>query len=260
MMVRGDAKKMSTEFVRGGTFTKYGTSMYVGIGVPIPILNLGLVKKTAIRDEDIITDIVDYGVPRRERPKLGKVSYATLKSGEVTINDRKVKVTSLSSLKTARKIATTLKKWIDNGEFFLSTPVQTLPTDTVCDAMRQTGEVTFVGTVAQEAVTCGVNEDIKAVAQRIISKSVNHVVVTDSNGEIKGMVTSWDVTRAVAEGKTKLKDIITKKVFTTKPNVSLEEASRKMAQNHISALPVIDQNKNVVGLITSEDISKLRGR
>ena len=107
---------------------------------------------------------------------------------------------------------------------------------------------------------CGVDEDIKAVAKRIISESINHVVVTDSTGQIKGMVTSWDLTRAVSEGKTKLTDIITKKVFTTKPEETLEAASRKMAAHHISALPVIDREKKVVGLITSEDIAKLRGR
>jgi len=260
IMVRGDCKKMSPEFISGGAFTKYGTSLYVGIGIPIPILNEGLAKKTALRDEEILTDIVDYGVPRRGQPKLGKVNYATLKSGEVTINDRKIKVSSLSSLKKARKIAETLKSWIENGTFYLSAPAETLPTDSVCNPMKQTDEITFVNSVAHAAVTCNVDEDIKAVAQRIISKSVNHVVVTDNSGEIKGMVTSWDITRAVAEGKSKLVDIITKKVFTTRPDASLEEASRKMALHHISALPVVDRDKNVVGLITSEDISKLRGR
>jgi CBS domain-containing protein len=251
---------MSPEFIRGGSFTKYGTSLYVGMGIPIPLLNEGLAKKTSLRDEEIFTDIVDYGVPRRGRPKLGKVSYATLKSGEVTINDRRIKVSSLSSLKKARKITETLKSWIENGTFYLSAPVETLPTDSVCNPMRQSDEITFVNSVAHEAVTCGVDEDIQAVAQRIISKSVNHVVVTNKSGEIKGMVTSWDVTRAVAEGKTELVDIITKKVFTTRPEESLEEASRKMAQHHISALPVVDHDKKVVGLITSEDIAKLRGR
>ena len=260
MMVRGDCKQMSPEFIRGGAFTKYGTSLYVGIGVPIPILNKGLAKKTALRDEEIFTDIVDYGVPRRDRPKLGKVSYATLKSGEVTINNRKVKVSSLSSLKKAKKIAATLKSWIENGTFYLSAPAETLPTSSVCNPMRQSDEIILVSSVAQEAVTCSVDEDIKAVAQRIISKSVNHVVVTDNSGAIKGMVTSWDVTRAVAEGKSRLVDIITKKVFTIRPEESLEVASRTLAQHHISALPVVDRDKNVVGLITSEDIAKLRGR
>jgi uncharacterized protein (DUF39 family)/CBS domain-containing protein len=260
LMVRGDCKNMSPEFIRGGAFTKYGTSMYVGMGIPIPILNEGLAKKTALRDEEIFTDIVDYGVPRRGRPKLGKVSYATLKSGEVTINDRQIKVSSLSSLKKARKIAATLKSWIENGTFYLSAPAESLPTNSVCNAMRQSKEITLVSSVAHKAVTCRVDENIKTVAQRIISKSVNHVVVTDKNGEIKGMVTSWDLTRAVAEGKTELADIITKKVFTTTPEETVEAASRKLAAHHISALPVVDHKKKVVGLITSEDISKLRGR
>jgi len=259
-MVRGDCKQMSPEFIRGGSFTKYGTSLYVGIGIPIPLLNEGLAKKTSLRDEEIFTDIVDYGVPRRDRPKLGKVNYATLKSGEVTINDRRIKVSSLSSLKKARKIAETLKSWIENGTFYLSAPVETLPIDSACNPMRQSDEIILVKSVIQEAVTCGVDEDIKAVAQRIISKSVNHVVVTNKNGEIKGLVTSWDVTRAVAEGKSKLAEIITKKVFTTSLDESLEVASRKLAQHHISALPVVDHDKKVVGLITSEDISRLRGR
>jgi len=260
MMVRGDCKQMTSEFIRGGAFTKYGTSLYVGIGVPIPILNEGLAKKTSLRDEEIFTDIVDYGVARRGRPKLGKVSYTTLKSGEMIINDRKIKVSSLSSLKTARKIAETLKSWIENGTFYLSAPAESLPTDSVCKPMRQSDAIIFVNSVAHKAVTCRVDEGIKAVAQRIISESVNHVVVTDNSGEIKGLVTSWDVTRAVAEGKTELVDIITKKVFTTRPEESLEAASRKMAQHHISALPVVDHEKNIVGLITSEDIAKLRGR
>jgi len=260
IMVRGDCKQMSPEFISGGAFTKYGTSLYVGMGIPIPILNKGLAKKTSLRDEEIFTDIIDYGVPRRGRPKLGKVSYATLKAGEVTINDRKVKVSSMSSLKKAKKIAGILKSWIENGTFYLSAPSETLPTNSVCNSMKQAGEITFVSSVAQAAVTCSVDEDIKAVAQRIISKSVNHVVVTDESGALKGIVTSWDVTRAIAEGKSRLADIITKKVFTTRPEESLEEASRKLAQHHISALPVIDRDKKVVGLITSEDIAKLRGR
>jgi uncharacterized protein (DUF39 family)/CBS domain-containing protein len=260
LMVRGDCKQMSPEFIGGGAFTKYGTSLYVGMGVPIPLLNIGLAKKTALRDDEILTDIVDYGVPRRSRPKLGKVSYATLKSGEVTINDRKIKVSSLSSLKKARKISEKLKSWIENGSFFLSAPAESLPTDSVCNVMRQSKEIAFVSSVFHEAVTCRVDEEIKAVAQRIISKSVNHVIVTDKLGEIKGIVTSWDLTRAIAEGKSRLADVITKRVFTTRPEETLEEASRKMAQHHISALPVLDHEKKVVGLITSEDISKLRGR
>ncbi|MGB9926106.1 MAG: homocysteine biosynthesis protein [Candidatus Bathyarchaeales archaeon] len=260
IMVRGDAKKMSPEFLRGASFTRYGTTLYVGIGIPIPILNLGLAKKTAIRDEEIFTNVVDYGVPRRNRPVLGRVSYKELKSGSITVGDKRIRVSSLSSLKTARKIAATLKKWIEEGEFYLTAPVERLPLDTVFKPMRQTEEVSFVANVMQKAITCKENEALQAVAERIVTRSVNHIVMVDDNGKLTGIVTSWDITRALAHGKTALADIVTRRVITAKLDEPLETASKRMAQHNISALPVIDNERKVLGIVTAEDVSKLLGR
>mgnify|MGYP005840168277 CR=1 FL=1 len=260
IMVRGDAKKMNPEFLRGASFTRYGTTLYVGLGIPIPILNEGLAKKTAIRDEEIFTNVVDYSVPRRDRPKLAKVSYKELKSGAITVGDKRIRVSSLSSLKTARKIAGTLKSWIENGEFYLTTPVERLPLDTVFRPMRQTEEVSFVANVMQKAVTCSESEAVQAIAERIVTRSVNHIVVVDSNGKLTGIVTSWDITRALAQNKKALADIVTRRVITAKPDEPLETASKRMAQHNISALPVIDNEKRVLGIVTAEDVSKLLGR
>ncbi len=140
LMVKGDAKNMSPEYIRGASFTKYGPSLYVGLGIPIPILNTGIVEKVAVRDRDIPTGVVDYGVPSRNRPTLRETNYEELKSGKVEINDRSVKVTSLSSLKQAHKISSELKKWIDEGKFTLTSPVERLPTDTPIKPMKQLKE------------------------------------------------------------------------------------------------------------------------
>ena len=126
--------------------------------------------------------------------------------------------------------------------------------------MRQTEEIPFVVSVMHPAVTCTENEEIQAIAHRIVTKSVNHIVVIDNSGKLKGIVTSWDVTRAMAEGKKALADIETQHVFTAKPDEPLEVASKRMAQHNISALPVIDIEKKVLGIVTSEDVSKLLGR
>ncbi len=259
IMVRGDAKRMNPDFLRGASFTRYGTTLYVGIGIPIPILNEGLVRKTAIRDEEILTDIVDYGIPRRDRPKLGVVSYKELKSGLISIGDKQIRVSPLSSLKTASKIAETLKTWIENASFYLSAPVEQLPTDTVLKPMKQTEETAFVNSVMHDAVTCKENEEVDTVAKQIITSQVNHIVVVDDHEKLRGIITSWDITKAVAEEERKLAEIITRKVVSTTPNESLEVASRKMAQHDVSALPVIDNARKVLGIITSEDISKLLG-
>jgi L-aspartate semialdehyde sulfurtransferase len=259
LMVRGNAKKMSGEYLRGASFTRYGTTLYLGLGIPIPILNEGLAKKTSIRDEEIFTNVVDYGVPRRDRPKLQKVSYKELKSGSINVCDKKIRVSSLSSLKTARKVATTLKDWIEQGEFFLTAPAERLPLDSVFRPMKQT-EIAFVANVMQKAVTCKENDEISSVAKRIVTKSVNHIIIVDDAGKLGGIVTSWDITRALAEGKTSLADIFTRRVFTSKPDEPLEVASKRMAEHNISALPVIDAEKKVLGIVTSEDVSKLLGR
>jgi uncharacterized protein (DUF39 family)/predicted transcriptional regulator len=260
IMVRGDAKKMSPEFLRGASFTRYGTTLYVGLGIPIPILNEGLAKKTAIQDEEIFTNVVDYGVPRKNRPKLAEVSYKELKSGSVTVNDQRIRVSSLSSLKTARKIAETLKSWIRHGEFFLTAPVERLPVDSVFKPMPQTEETSFVANVMQEAVTCSESEEVKIIAERIVTRSVNHILVVDDKDKLRGIVTSWDITRALAQGKKTLSDIVTRHVITAKLNEPLETASKRMAQHNISALPVIDDEKKVLGIVTAEDVSKLLGR
>jgi uncharacterized protein (DUF39 family)/predicted transcriptional regulator len=259
LMVRGDAKKMSPDFIRGAAFTKYGTTLYVGVGIPIPMLNEGIAKKVAIRDENIFTDIIDYGVPRRDRPKLGRVSYKELRSGKIAVGEKSVKVSSLSSLKKAKDIAETLKSWIEDASFYLTAPVETLPTDSVAKPMKQTKEIAFVESLVQKAVTCEEGEEIKSVAQQIINRSVNHIIVVDEEGKLKGIVTLWDITKAIAEEKRRLTDIITRKVVTATIDEPLEAASRKMAQHNISALPVIDKERRVLGIVTSEGISKLVG-
>ncbi|MCS7095515.1 MAG: homocysteine biosynthesis protein [Nitrososphaerota archaeon] len=260
LMVRGDCKKMNSRFIRGACFTKYGTTLYVGIGIPIPILNVELAKKTAIKDEDIKVPILDYGIPSRNRPQLGVTSYRDLKSGSIYVNDKKVRVSPLSSLKTAKEIAEILKRWIQEGLFYLTTPVERLPKDTVYRNLRYSEETILVRSVVHPAITCLEDEDVKEVAKRMINHSVNHVVVVDQQCKLRGIVTSWDVTKAVAEGKTELTEIITRKVITTRIDEPIEAASRKMSQYQISALPVIDDEYRVLGIVTSEDIAKLLGR
>jgi len=245
---------MTSEYLKGVNYEKYGTSMFVGVGIPIPILNENLARKTAIKDSEIFTDVVDYGIPRRNRSILRKVSYKELKSGYIELNDNKVKCSSLSSLYYARRIANELKKWIEEGIFFLNPPAETLPKDTKFKPMKQTSELKFVKDLKRNAVICYEDCDIKTVAEKIITQNMNHIVITDRENHLKGIVTSFDVTKAIAENKTNLKEIITTKVIITTDNEPIEVAGRKMKLNDISALPVIDENNKVVGIITSEEL------
>jgi len=125
LAVIGDLKQMSTEFIKPAVFEKYGTSLYVGIGIPIPVLDEDLMFNLSIENKDIFTNIIDYSVPHRSRPSLGKVSYAELRSGTVTLQGKKIPTAPLSSLSKARQIAATLKDWIRNNKFTLQEPIKT---------------------------------------------------------------------------------------------------------------------------------------
>ena len=132
LMVQGDLKKMSAEFLRAASFHAYGTTLYVGLGIPIPILDEQIAESTGIADDDITTEVRDYGVASRARPVLETVSYADLKSGAISFSGQSVPTSPLSSFYAAKVVAETLKQWIQRGEFELSTPVEPLSrTDTV---------------------------------------------------------------------------------------------------------------------------------
>lgn len=131
LAVMGDLKQMSPRWLRGVSFMGYGASLMVGIGIPIPILDVEMLKQTAVSDAEIFAPIVDYSedYPQGKGEPLGRVSYAQLKSGEITIGDKVVPTASLSSYPGAKEIAGILKEWIQNGEFLLTEPVFTLPRD-----------------------------------------------------------------------------------------------------------------------------------
>ncbi len=127
LAVVGDLKQMSSRFIRAATFEKYGVSMFVGIGIPIPILDDEMLRFVSVRNRDIFTSVYDYSVPSRSRPALARVSYEELQSGSVRLNGRDVPTAPLSSLRVAREIAGVLKDWIAAGRFELTRPVAPLP-------------------------------------------------------------------------------------------------------------------------------------
>ena len=118
----GNAKNMSTRFIRAAYFEKYGVSMFVGVGIPIPILDEDMARRVMIRNSQIETNIVDYGSP--DHDILGQADYKALFSGEITLNGKKIRTAPLSSVKTAREIAEILKEEITGGRFLLTAPVE----------------------------------------------------------------------------------------------------------------------------------------
>lgn len=259
MMLKGDMKKMDHEFVRGATMPKYGSTLFVGVGVPIPILNSDIAKRTAITDEDITCHVTDYGVQRRSKPTVLETNYKELRSGSIEINGVEVETSPLSSYKKALKIAKELQSWIENGKFTLSNPINLLASNGYSPKPLEIRRQTMIVNEVQSKplITANPNDEIGDVAKRLVQNSVNHLPVVDGDQKLLGIVTSWDIANAVAKGKTRLKDVMTKKVIIAREDEAIDIIARRIDKHEISGLPIIDKNNHVKGMITAEDISRL---
>jgi len=106
----------------------------------------------------------------------------------------------------------------------------------------------------------GEQSTITAAARLMITQGVNHLPVLSPDQRLVGIVTSWDIANAVACGYTTLDQIMSSTVITVTGDETIEVAAARMEQHRISALPVVDPEEHVVGLISSDGLSRLIGR
>jgi len=129
LAVNGDLKQMKPEWLVGTSYLGYGSTLTVGLGIPIPITSEEILQYTLVTDSDIYAPVIDYSeaYPQRKSEVIAEVSYAELKNGKIKVKSKEIPTASLSSYPKAVEIAGILKEWIKKGEFLLTEPVAPLP-------------------------------------------------------------------------------------------------------------------------------------
>lgn len=95
-------------------------------------------------------------------------------------------------------------------------------------------------------------------AQKMMAEHGVSGLLVEEEGRLAGIITRRDITfekntkREVSEVMTKGKDLITARAGTT-----IEQAKEIIHDQRVEKLPVIDDKKRIVGLITSKDIMKM---
>ena len=117
---------------------------------------------------------------------------------------------------------------------------------------------TSVGDVMiRDVVTIRHGSSVEEAARIMMTEGVTHLPVISEEGRLVGIVTAWDVSKAVALKYSQLEEIMTRDVVTIGLGDPIERAAKKMNENNISALPVIDGEQRVIGMITSDGVSRL---
>ena len=100
----------------------------------------------------------------------------------------------------------------------------------------------------------GPNERLNQAATRMDTFKIGSVIILDSNGNLAGIITKTDITKAygvIYGAKFKVKDFMSHKVFTCRKSDSLEFALNMINQNDISRLVVTDHIGKPLGVITT---------
>ncbi len=89
------------------------------------------------------------------------------------------------------------------------------------------------------------------------------IVVEDKAGKhAKGIITERDIVHKVlAKGlepqQVTSEDLMSKPLRVVKPDTTIEDAAKAMKENRIKRLPVVNENNELVGIVSEGDIMKI---
>ena len=101
------------------------------------------------------------------------------------------------------------------------------------------------------------------------NEGVQRLPVLDNDGNLVGIISEKNITSAAADrkvsivefalllSKIKVGDVMTKEVITVSVDDPVELAARKMSDNDISILPVVDHEGKLVGVVSRSDLFRL---
>lgn len=118
--------------------------------------------------------------------------------------------------------------------------------------MRKISEV-----MTREVETCSLLDNVYEAALKMRNWNVGSIPVVDGE-KLVGVITDRDiVVRGIAEKKppsSKVEEIMSEKLVTATPDISTEEAAKRMAQNQIRRLPIVD-GERLLGIVSLGDLA-----
>lgn len=112
--------------------------------------------------------------------------------------------------------------------------------------------------VMADSPTIEVDKSVTEAAQLLVDSNSAMVCVVSEKGKLIGIVTNWDVTKAMARNlpmDSPLTKVMTTDVITAAPDATIIECIRILENNEISAMPIVDDNK-VIGIISGDILAR----
>jgi acetoin utilization protein AcuB len=98
-------------------------------------------------------------------------------------------------------------------------------------------------------------------------KGFHHIPITSLHGTLVGMLSYRDLLRHVPElitaadtrqaSQKHVAEIMTPRVISASPTTEIREIARVMLEERIHAVPILDQSRHLIGILSTQDL--LRG-
>lgn len=102
-------------------------------------------------------------------------------------------------------------------------------------------------------LTISLTSKLQEAAALMVKEGNNFIAVLSSENKLAGVLTAWDITRAIAEGifEAEVEKIMVSKTTVASPGDNIIDIIQELEQHGISAMPVVD-NGDVLGMINSD--------
>ena len=125
--VEADLHALDPRWIRACEQRQQAGGLLVAIAAAVPLLTLEQARQAACPAEQLEAPLLDYGVPRRVRPSLGRASYRELLSGKLNLGSQVLRCAPAHSPRLAEEISEELCLRLQEGRFPLRLPLMQLP-------------------------------------------------------------------------------------------------------------------------------------
>jgi acetoin utilization protein AcuB len=113
--------------------------------------------------------------------------------------------------------------------------------------------------MTRTVLTLRPDQSVQDAVDLFARREFRHIPVTNGTSLV-GVLSDRDVLRALARSHAVIEGSVSKIMrsnpFTTEPDASLCEAAYLLLSHRINALPVIDEKRDLVGILTTTDLMR----
>ncbi len=114
--------------------------------------------------------------------------------------------------------------------------------------------------MTKDVITVKAGDSLEVVKNLLFEKHFHHLPVIDGEGCLVGILTSWDLIKKNIKfeeyGKYTVSDVMTSKVVTLGPKELVGAAAMIFLKHLFHGLPIVDDDRKLVGIVTTHDILK----